>query len=112
MLGEFDLAEGAPPRRTRRHHLTLLKHQQADAGGPAHDVRGVLGVAGEGAVVAELQVLDEDGAIAAAGVPHELHPVPERALVVDIGGATSVVEDLRRTERTLCCRCVWCHRND
>lgn len=75
-------------------HLTLLKDQQADAGGPAHYIRGVLGVAGEGAIVVELQVLDQDGAITAAWVPHKLHPVPERPLVVDIGGATSVVEDL------------------
>lgn len=87
--------------RNTPSHLTLLKDQQADAGGPAHYVRGVLGVAGEGAVVAELQVLEQDGAITAARVPHKLQPVPERALVVDVGEATSVVEDLLRTERTL-----------
>lgn len=78
-------------------NLTLLKDQQADAGGPAHYVRWVLGVAGEGAVVAEIQVLDQDGAITTAGVPHKLHAVPEWSLVVDIGGTTSVVEDLLRT---------------
>lgn len=77
--------------------LTFLKDQQADAGGPAHDVRGVLGIAGEGAIIAELQVLDQDRAIAPTRVPHKLHPVPEGPLVVHIGNAASVVEDLQRT---------------
>lgn len=71
----------------------LLKHQQADAGGPSHYVRGVLGVTGEGAVVAELQVLDQDGAITATWVPHKLQPVPEWSLVVEVGSAAGVVED-------------------
>lgn len=91
MLGEFDFAEKVLYSPS---HLTLLKDQQADAGGPAHYVRWVLCVAGEGAVVAEIQVLDQDGAITAAGVPHKLHTVPEWSLVVDVGGTTSVVEDL------------------
>lgn len=40
--------------------LTILKNQQADAGGAAHYVGGVLCVAGEGSVVTEVQVLDKD----------------------------------------------------
>lgn len=84
------------PRRSHNapSHLTFLKDQQADAGGAAHYVRGILRITGEGAVVTEVQVLDQDGAIAAARVPHKLQPIPEWALVVDIGGTTGVVENL------------------
>lgn len=78
--------------------LTFLKHQQADAGGTPHNVRGVLGVAGEGAVVVEVQVFNQDGAVAATRVAHKLHPVPEGALVVDVGLAAGEVEDLQGTE--------------
>lgn len=77
--------------------LTFFKDQQADAGGTAHNVRRVLGVTGEGSVIAELQVLDQDGAITPTWVPHKLHPVPEGSLVVHVGNTTSVVEDLQRT---------------
>lgn len=76
-------------------HLTLLEDEQPHVGGPAHDVRGVLGVAGEGAVVVEVQVLDQDGAVAAPRVPHKLQPVPEWPLVVQIGHTTGVVENLQ-----------------
>lgn len=75
-------------------HLTFFKDQQPDAGGAADYVGGILGIAGEGAVVVVVQVLDQDGAIAAAGVPHKLQPIPEWALVVDIGGPAGVVENL------------------
>lgn len=87
--------------------LTFLKDQQADAGGAAHDVRGVLGVAGEGAVVAEVQVLDQDGAVAAVRVPHKLQPVPERALVVNVGGTAGVVEDLEDRRSVTIATCIF-----
>lgn len=84
-----------PPTPTPDPRLTLLEDEQPHAGGPAHDVRGVLGVAGEGAVVAEVQVLDQDGAVATPRVPHKLQPVPEWPLVVQIGHTTGVVENLQ-----------------
>lgn len=72
-----------PTTLTATHtQLTLLEDEQSHAGGSAHDVRGVLGVTSKGAVVAEVQVLDQDGAVAAVWVPHELQPVPEWSLVV------------------------------
>lgn len=83
-------------------HLTFLKNQQADAGGPPHYVRGVLGVTGEGAVIIEVQVLDEDGAVTATRVPHKLQPVLEGALIVEVRFTPGVVEDLWRAEVYLC----------
>lgn len=71
----------------------FLKDQQANAGGTAHDVGRVLGVAGEGAVVGEVHTLDEDGAVPSGRVPHELQSVSERALVVQVGLSVGVVED-------------------
>lgn len=90
---EFNL--GDKPR------LTFLKHQQSDTGRPAHYVRGVLGVTGEGAVVAELQVFEQDGSVTATWVSHKLQSVSKGTLVVQIGSTTSVVEDLQITDNTL-----------
>lgn len=91
--------------------LTFFKHQQAHTGRASHYVRGVLGVAGEGAIVAEIQVFDQDGAITAIRVPHKLQPVPEGALVVNVGLTAGVVEDLDEATETLLFPFVFCsHR--
>lgn len=71
----------------------FLKHQQSDTGRPAHYVRGVLGVTGEGAVVIELQVFEQDGSVTATWVSHKLQSVSKGTLVVNVGSTTSVVED-------------------
>lgn len=72
MVGNLILLRNPHQAHCAPSSITFLKDQQANAGGPAHNVRGVLGVTGEGAIVAEFQVLDQDGAVSAAGVPHEL----------------------------------------
>lgn len=93
---EFNLGDKPPTGR-----LTFLKHQQSDTGRPAHYVRGVLGVTGEGAVVIELQVFEQDGSVTATWVSHKLQSVSKGTLVVNVGSTTSVVEDLQRTVNTL-----------
>lgn len=73
---------------------TFLEHVEGDLRGLAHDVRRVLDVAGEGAVVAVVQVVDDDGAVLPAGVPHPLNALLERSHLIDVRLSLGVVEDL------------------
>lgn len=77
-----------------RQRCTFLEDVECDLGGLAHDVGGVLDVTGEGTVVGVVQVVDDDGAVLAAGVAHPLHPLLEAAHVIDVGLTLGIVEYL------------------
>jgi len=87
-------SEGTLRQGGDRWHRTFLEDVECDLGGLSHNVGGVLDIAGEGAVVGVVQVVNDDGAILAVGVAHPLHPLLEAAHIIDVGLALGIVEYL------------------
>lgn len=75
---------------------TCDDHSQPDLPHGAVNVRRVLDLADEGSIVGELDLLDDDGGVAAHDVPRPGDPLPEEAIGWRIRPKV-VVEHLRGT---------------